>query len=73
MTMPMPILIVVMSTGTGGCAWRSSRKISCRSQNVVHEGHVIGGGGMLKTAQRCEVCHAMFWFVRRRAPVAVVP
>jgi len=46
---------------------------SCQSQDVVHEGHVIGGGGMLKTAQRCEMCHAMFWFVRRRAPVAAIP
>jgi hypothetical protein len=45
----------------------------CESQQIVHAGHVIGGGGMLKSEQRCEVCRAAFWFVRKRALVAAIP
>ena|SRR6266545_6144150 len=45
----------------------------CESQQIVHAGHVIGGGGMLKSEQRCEVCRAAFWFVRKRTPIATIP
>jgi hypothetical protein len=38
----------------------------CESQKIVHAGHVIGGGGMLKTEHRCETCGTGFWFVRER-------
>jgi hypothetical protein len=37
---------------------RERRCPNCESQHIVHAGHVVGGGGMLKTEQRCEVCHA---------------
>ena len=42
---------------------------SCQSGEIVHAGHVIAGKGMLKSKQRCEVCGAAFWFVRKRNPL----
>ena len=39
---------------------------SCQSESIVHAGHIIGGGGMLKTEHRCEECGTGFWFVRER-------
>jgi hypothetical protein len=45
----------------------------CESQQIVHAGHVIGGGGMLESEQRCVACRAAFWFVRKRTPVAAIP
>ena len=40
---------------------------ACQNPEVVHEGHVIGGGGMIKSEFRCELCRTAFWFVRNRA------
>jgi DNA-directed RNA polymerase subunit RPC12/RpoP len=47
---------------------RERRCPACQSQHIVHAGHVIGGGGLIKSEYRCEACGAAFWFVRERVP-----
>jgi len=47
---------------------RERRCPSCQSQRIVHAGHVIGAGGMIKAEQRCEACGTTFLFVRQRIP-----
>ena len=44
---------------------------SCHGPWIVHAGHVIGGGGEIKTEHRCELCGAAFWLVRKRIPLNV--
>ena len=44
---------------------------SCHGPWIVHAGHVIGGGGEIKTEHRCELCGTAFWFVRKRTPLNV--
>lgn len=39
---------------------------ACRSERVVHAGHVITTGGIIRAEHRCEACGAGFWFVRKR-------
>jgi hypothetical protein len=41
---------------------------ACQSERVVHAGHVIGGGGMIRSQHQCEACGTVFWFVRKRVP-----
>src|SRR5580765_1032302 len=43
---------------------------ACRDQSVVHAGHIIGGGGEIKSEHRCETCGTAFWFVRERMPLS---
>ena len=43
---------------------------SCHGAWIVHAGHVIGGGGEIKTEHRCELCGTRFWFVRKRVPLS---
>ena len=43
---------------------------SCHGPWIVHAGHVIGGGGEIKTEHRCELCGTRFWFVRKRVPLS---
>jgi hypothetical protein len=49
---------------------RERRCPGCHSERIVHEGHVIGGGGLIKSEYRCELCRTAFWFVRKRVPGA---
>ena len=44
---------------------------SCHAPWIVHAGHVIGGGGDIKTEHRCEQCGTAFWLVRKRIPLNV--
>jgi DNA-binding response OmpR family regulator len=39
---------------------------SCQSEHIVHAGHVITTGGMIRAEHRCEACAAAFAFVRKR-------
>ena len=47
---------------------RERRCPSCQSEKIVHAGYVVGGGGMIRSEQRCEGCGIAFWFVRTRMP-----
>jgi transposase-like protein len=46
---------------------------ACQSEKIVHAGHVVGGGGMIKSQHRCEGCGIDFWFVRKRVPGVLPP
>ena len=45
---------------------RERRCPSCQSEKIVHAGYVVGGGGTIRSEQRCEGCGIAFWFVRTR-------
>lgn len=41
---------------------------ACQSEKIVHAGYVVGGGGLIRSEQRCEACGTEFWLVRTRDP-----
>jgi predicted Zn-ribbon and HTH transcriptional regulator len=41
---------------------------ACQSEKIVHAGYVVGGGGLIRSEQRCEACGTAFWFARKRVP-----
>jgi predicted Zn-ribbon and HTH transcriptional regulator len=42
-----------------------SRCPACRSEQIAPVGHVIAGGGLIKSEQRCETCGTAFFLVRK--------
>ena len=42
---------------------------ACQSEQIKPGGHVIAGGGMIKSQHWCEPCGTVFWFARTRRPL----